>query len=146
MPGMQVYSLLFGGLLKDAVLRVCCVLRFAIFVNVAPRVPPLLSFCACFYRVFVQFEPKRESYVGTPATYSVTFDEDGYASKITVSTAHRRALAGYVHHLSSFMFDAREVSSSMPDRSLGVDAGGDTPLKRHSGLNHSMVVCMNPVL
>eukprot|EP00752_Nemacystus_decipiens_P009512 g8503.t1 len=34
-----------------------------------------------------KFEPKKQSYVGTPATYSVTFDEAGFASKITPTAA-----------------------------------------------------------
>lgn len=34
---------------------------------------------------FVQLEPKRTSYVGGPQTFSVTFNEDGFVSKITVS-------------------------------------------------------------
>ena len=33
---------------------------------------------------FAQLEPKRQSFVGGPQTFSVTFDKDGYASKITV--------------------------------------------------------------
>ncbi|CAM9522130.1 unnamed protein product, partial [Hapterophycus canaliculatus] len=40
-------------------------------------VGPLTTFGATF-------EPKRDSFVGTPQTVSVTFDSDGFASKITV--------------------------------------------------------------
>lgn len=36
-----------------------------------------------------QFEPKKQSFVGVPQTFSVTFDENGFASKMTVSWGGR---------------------------------------------------------
>lgn len=44
----------------------------------------LPSFEFVFVFVLCQFEPKRQSYVGGPQTFSVTFDGNGFASKLTV--------------------------------------------------------------
>ena len=70
----------------------CCV---CVCVCVCFFFPPSLfssPYSRSYIFVLFQFEPTRQSYVGTPATYSVTFDEAGFASKITVSEARCGAL------------------------------------------------------
>lgn len=47
---------------------------FAVFLNLSVR-------CALSH---LQFDPKRSSYQAGPETYSITFDESGLVSKITV--------------------------------------------------------------